>query len=257
MSSQSNILINELGEDPSFYENEDIDFDSEDAPLIPVKQITMRLGHDGGPYMIYSMLNLPFYHLKSLCYFGHAHRLNSFLESYNMQIKHREENDTFDDLFRLLLPSYGNMFGGGIEYIAQILSLSYGTQIFTLGDKGDDLWGRDSKPCHIITTNGENSRLEIDFEISKDTTYTIAQDPIFFKELSESIEKYNQEVITPEFQQYYIKPLERGFSIQYNIVLALTILRYKEQILGEMQKGRGRDTFSGFILNEVDSIFKD
>lgn len=257
MASQSNILINELGEDPSFYENDDLDFDNDEAPIIPIKQLTMRLGHDGGPSMIYSMLNLPFYHLKALCYFGHAYGLRSFLESYDMQIKHRREKETWNDLFRLLIPSYGNIMGCGIEYVAQILSLSYGTQIFTLADKGEDLWGRDSKPCHIISNIGEYSNLEISFEVSKDTGYTIAQDPSFFKDLYTTIDRYNHEIITPEFEQYYVKPLERGFSIRYNIVLALTILRYKDQILGEMQKGRGRETFNGFILNEIDSVFKE
>lgn len=252
MSSQSNILITQLIEDPNFYDNDDIDFDHENSelPMIDNGEIHMRFGHDGGPNMINYMLDLSFYHLKALCYHGKAMNFQRFIEQYDsLKIRYTQQSD-FIKHFERIISCDGRTFGLGVEYVSQILSLAYGTQIYSLASNGEDLWGENEVPCHIINCYGEGKDLTINFKISEDTGYTISDDPIFFEELKEEIQKYNETVITPEYQQYYIQPLDRGFSIKYNMILALQIIRYREQIIQECENKSPLDLFNGFMLKE-------
>lgn len=258
MSSQSNILITQLIEDPNF-DDDDVDFDDEnlEVPLINNGEIHMRFGHDGGPNMINYMLNLPFYHLKSLCYHGQTNNLRRFIERTELFKNKIEQYPDFNKQLRIEVSCEGRIFGSGVEYISQLFSLSFGTQVFSLASHGEDLWGQDEAPCHLVSCYGEGKSLVIDFNIGEDTGYTISDDPTFFEELKKHINFYNENIITPEYKQYYIQPLVRGFSINYNMVLALEIMRYREQILKEYINKTPLELYDGFILKEKQSDFTD
>lgn len=255
MASQSNILITQLIEDPEFYDNDDIDFDDEnlEVPMINNGEIVMRFGHDAGPSMINYMLNLPFYHLKALCYHGQTLNLERFIERIDL-FKNQPD---FIKEFGIEVSCEGRIFGMGVEYVSQIFSLGFGTQVFSLASNGEDLWGEDEEPCHILSCYGEGRNLVINFKIAEDNEYSIADDPEFYKELRKNIDLYNETIITPEYKQYYIKNLERGFSIHYNMVLALEILRYREQILPKAEGKSWLELYQGFMLKEKDSAFTE
>lgn len=254
MSSQSNILITQLIEDPNFYDN-DVDFDDDnlEVPLINNGEIHMRFGHDGGPNMINYMLNLPFYHLKSLCYQGQTLNLKRFIERIDLF----KDKPNFTKEFGIEVSCQGRIFGSGVEYVSQLLSLSFGTQVFSLASHGEDLWGQDEDPCHLVSCYGEGRNLVINFKIAKDNDYSIAENPEFYEALRKNITLYNETIITPEYQQYYIQSLERGFSINYNMILALEIMRYREQILKECINKTPLELYDGFMLKEEQSDFTD
>lgn len=251
MSSQSNILITQLIYDSEFDDNNDGNFteNNKEVPMIGNGEIRMRLGHDGGPSMINYMLNLSFYHLKSLCYHGWAEDLKMFIEQHDL-LKTRFKDSDFKQQFASSVNRNGRLFGLGVEYVSQILSLAYGTQIYSLASNGEDLWGENESPTHIITCYHEGKEFIINFNVSEDTSYTIAKDPSFFPKLREEIKEYNEKIITPEYKQYYITPLERGFSIQYNMILALQIMRHREQIMQECENKNYSELYDGFILKE-------
>lgn len=259
MASQSNILITQLIEDPNFYDNDDIDFDDEnvEVPMIDNGQIVMRFGHDGGPSMINYMLNLPFYHLKALCYHGHTNNLKKFIERIDLFKERPNQYPDFFKQFGIEVSCEGRIFGMGVEYVSQLFSLGFGTQVFSLASHGEDLWGEDEEPCHIVNCYGEGRNLVINFKIAEDNDYSIANDPEFYEELRKNIDLYNETIITPEYKQYYIKSLDRGFSVHYNMVLALQILRYKEEILKECENKSILQLYNGFMLKEIESEFTE
>lgn len=254
MSSQSNILISQLIEDPNFEEDDD-DVENENIPMIPDGQINMRFGHSGGPDMLNDMLNLPYYHLKALCYHGHTESLGRLIDRFDLFKNKPEIYSDFSLELEREVNYEGRIFGTGVEYIAQLLSLSYGTQIFALARDGDDLWGADEEPCHIINGYDKDRHFIINFEVNEDNGYI--QEPDFFKKLHNKMNQYNEKIITPEFEKYYIKPLERGFSIKYNMVLGLQILNYREQIKEQLEKNTIGQLYEGFMLKEKDSLFED
>lgn len=250
MASQANISIIEMVKDDSSIFDDDFD-DSKQLPLIPNAKIMMRFGNDGGPSMINYMMNCPFYFLKSLCFFSRTYSLQSFTDLYNSYISSPNKNETNLEILENIVSYDGRLFGSGPEYIAQVMSLSFGTQIFTLASEGEDLWGQGETPDHIITCYGQGRNLIVNFEISEDTHYSIGKDPDFFLEIKETIQQYNETVIGSEFEKYYIQPLERGFTMQFNMVLAIMILKYQNEI---MQKER---KFKSFILEDNSSLFED
>ncbi len=185
MASQSNILITQLIEEPEFYDNDEVDFEDENIQIAMVDngEIIMRFGHDGGPSMISYMLNLPFYHLKALCYHGQTLNLKRFIERIDLFKDRPNQYPDFTKQLGIEVSCEGRIFGMGVEYISQLFSLGFGTQVFSLASNGEDLWGDDEEPFHLVTCHGEGRDLVINFKIGKNSGYSISDDPVFFEQL--------------------------------------------------------------------------
>lgn len=200
MSSQANIHIIEITTETT----------SEGLTSSEVYSESFMRVVQGGNSLLFQMLSLPFLHLKALCSYPHIpYLIDQFLHSLD------------SDHLENLVEKKKALFGQGVEYTSQLMMLGLGSQIFPLAHSGINPWGYGEQPKYIIRCLHEPL-----FTLE----FIHTQPQLNGDMLLQQIMAFNEKTITEDFSQYYIKPIDQGFSMPYNIILALLMRSYGAQI---------------------------